>query len=71
MPKIHSTTCEYCGSELDTYGMCTECDLGVPNGCEECGKAYIRLVVIFRTLVCETCARRHLREMQEQLEVQR
>jgi len=43
--------------------------------CEECGTAHARLVILFRTLVCEACARRHLREMQqdlqEQLEVQR
>ena len=38
--------------------------------CEECGTSHARLIVLFRTLVCEACARRHLREMQQDLQRQ-
>jgi len=38
--------------------------------CEECGIPHAHLVVIFRTLLCQTCALRVIGELQQQVQAQ-
>jgi len=35
MPKTHSTMCPHCGSALDQYGFCPECDRLAPAHCDQ------------------------------------
>ena len=71
----HTPAHPYCGNQSCWchYHVAYHAQVQSPMNqtCEECGTSHVHLTLIFQTLLCQSCALRVIRELQEQVEVQR
>jgi hypothetical protein len=73
--REHTPAHPYCGNQSCWchYNVSYHAQVQYPTNqtCEECGTSHAHLVVIFQTLLCQSCALRVIHELQQQVEVQR